>query len=153
MSSGNFATCTKMSLIFSSIVLHVPSRSGREPSGEPIFEEEAGTVGGSFSARVPRSSAELHRDFSDHILEDEVDRQEEEQGDQRDGDEEREENGVGEVDQRETHTAHESRRCVEKSKTKQKHDVTKPYTQCVFFYRLKNLSQETENVQHRHSAD
>ena len=42
---------------------------------------------GSFSARVPRSSAELHRDFSDHILEDEVDRQEEGQGDQRDGDE------------------------------------------------------------------
>ena len=64
-----------------------------------------GNVGGSFSARVPRSSAELHRDFSDDILEDEVDRQEEEQGDQRDGDEEREENGVGELNQRGTHTA------------------------------------------------
>ena len=42
---------------------------------------------------------------------------------------------------------------VEESKTKQKHDVTEPYTQCVFFHRLNNLSQETENVQHRHSAD
>ena len=45
MSSGNFATCTNISLIFSSIVLAqypVPSRSGREPLGEPIFEEEAG---------------------------------------------------------------------------------------------------------------
>ena len=40
-------------------------------------------VGGSFSARVPSSSAELHTDFSYHILEYEVDRQEEEQGDQR----------------------------------------------------------------------
>ena len=30
-------------------------------------------VGGSFSARVPRSSAELHRGFVHHILEDEVD--------------------------------------------------------------------------------
>ena len=37
-------------------------------------------VGGSFSARVPKSSAEVHRGFSDHILEDEVDGQEEEQG-------------------------------------------------------------------------
>ena len=42
---------------------------------------------------------------------------------------------------------------VEKSKTKQKHDVTKPCTQCVFFHWLNNLSQETRNVQHRHSAD
>ena len=40
MSSGNFAFCTNISLIFSSIVL---ARSGREPLGEPIFEEEAGT--------------------------------------------------------------------------------------------------------------
>ena len=56
-----------------------------------------------FSARVPRSSSELHRDFSDHILEDEVDRQEEEQGDQRDRDEEREEKGVGEINERNTH--------------------------------------------------
>ena len=52
-----------------------------------------------FSARVPRSSSELHRDFSDHILEDEVDRQEEEQGDQRDRDEEREVKGVGEINE------------------------------------------------------
>ena len=45
MSNGNFATCTNISLIFSSIVLArypVPSRSGREPLGEPKFEEEAG---------------------------------------------------------------------------------------------------------------
>ena len=45
MSSGNFAICTNISLIFSSIVLArypVPSRSGREPLGEPIFEEEVG---------------------------------------------------------------------------------------------------------------
>ena len=44
MSSGNFATCTNISLIFSSIVLvryPAPSRSGREPLGEPKFEEEA----------------------------------------------------------------------------------------------------------------
>ena len=37
-SSGNFAICTNISLIFSSIVLArypVPSRSGREPLGEP----------------------------------------------------------------------------------------------------------------------
>ena len=46
MSSGNFATCMNISLIFSSITqarYPVPSRSGREPVGEPIFEEEAGT--------------------------------------------------------------------------------------------------------------
>ena len=44
MSSGNFATCTNISLIFFSIVVArylVPSRSGREPLGGPIFEEEA----------------------------------------------------------------------------------------------------------------
>ena len=41
------------------------------------------------SARVPRSSAELHRRFVDHVLEDEVDGQKEGQGDQReDGEEE-----------------------------------------------------------------
>ena len=49
-------------------------------------------MGGSFSARVPRSSAESHRMFVHHILE-EVDGQSEEQGDQRDGDEEEEVNG------------------------------------------------------------
>ena len=43
--SGNFATCTNIPLIFHSIALGripVPSKSGREPLGEPIFEEEAG---------------------------------------------------------------------------------------------------------------
>ena len=54
-------------------------------------------VGGSFSARVPKSSAELHK----------VDRQEEGQDDQREGGEEREVNGVGEVNQRDTR-----RRCA-----------------------------------------
>ena len=59
-------------------------------------------VGGSFSARVPRSSAELHRGFVQHILEDEVDWQKEEQGDQREEDEEEKVNGDVEAI-RETH--------------------------------------------------
>ena len=60
-------------------------------------------VGGSFSARVPRSSAELHKGFVHHILEDEVDGQKEEQGDQREEDEEEEVNGeVGERQQSDT---------------------------------------------------
>ena len=59
-------------------------------------------VGGSFSARVPRSSAELHRGFVHHILEDDVDGQKEEQGDQRDGEEGEEVNGDVEAI-RETH--------------------------------------------------
>ena len=50
-------------------------------------------MGGSFSARVPRSSAEVRRVFVHHIVEVEVVRQKEEQGDQRDGDEEEEVNG------------------------------------------------------------
>ena len=41
-------------------------------------------VGGSFSARVPRSSAEVRRVFVHHIVEVEVVGQKEEQGDQRD---------------------------------------------------------------------
>ena len=49
-------------------------------------------VGGSFSARVPRSSAEVRRVFVHHIVEVEVVGQKEEQGDQRD-DEEGEVNG------------------------------------------------------------
>ena len=60
------------------------------------------SVGSSFSARVPRSSAESHRVFVHHILEDEVVGQKEEQGAQRDGDQEEEVNG--EVESiRETH--------------------------------------------------
>ena len=58
-------------------------------------------MGGSFSAREPRSSAEVHRRFVHHILEDEVDAQKEQQGDQR---EEEEVNGAI----RETHNAHET---------------------------------------------
>ena len=56
-------------------------------------------MGGSFSARVPRSSAEVRRVFVHHILEDEVDGQKEEQGDQREDGEEEEVNGV--VEERE----------------------------------------------------
>ena len=51
-------------------------------------------MGRSFSARVPRSSAEVHRGFSDHILKDEVDGQKKEQGDQREDGEDEEVNGV-----------------------------------------------------------
>ena len=51
-------------------------------------------VGGSYSHRVPRSSAEVHKGFVHHILEDEVDGQKEEQGDQREDGEEGEVNGV-----------------------------------------------------------
>ena len=63
------------------------------------------SVGGSFSARVPRSSAELHRGFVHHIQEDEVDGRKEKQGDQRE-DEGEEVNGDVEAI-RETHNAHE----------------------------------------------
>ena len=48
-------------------------------------------MGGSFSARVPRSSAELYKGFIHHILEDEVDGQKEQQVDQREKDKEEEE--------------------------------------------------------------
>ena len=48
-------------------------------------------VGGSYSARVPRSSVEVSRAFVLHILEDEVDVQQEGQGDKRDDGEEGEE--------------------------------------------------------------
>ena len=51
-------------------------------------------MGGSYSARVPRSSAEVHKEFVHHILEDEVDGQKEGQGDQREDGEEREINAV-----------------------------------------------------------
>ena len=63
-------------------------------------------LGFSFSARVPRSSAELHRRIVHHILEDEVDRQKEEQIDQREGDKEEEVNGDVEAI-RETQSGHE----------------------------------------------
>ena len=46
-------------------------------------------MGSWYSDKVPRSSAEVHRVFVHHILEDEVDGQKEGQGDQReDGKEE-----------------------------------------------------------------
>ena len=57
--------------------------------------------------RVPRSSAELHRGFVHHILEDEVDGQKKKQGDQREDGEEGEVNGDVEAI-RETHNAHQT---------------------------------------------
>ena len=55
---------------------------------------------GSYSARVPRSSlARVHRDFVHHIVEDEVDGQEEGQDDMREHGEQREESGVVEESQ------------------------------------------------------
>ena len=48
-------------------------------------------VRGSYSARVPRSSlARVHREFVLHIVEDEVDGQEEGQDDKREDDQQRE---------------------------------------------------------------
>ena len=63
-------------------------------------------MGGSFSARVPRSSAEVRRVFVHHILEDEVDGKKEEQSDQREDGEEREVNGVVEERERSGHNNH-----------------------------------------------
>ena len=52
------------------------------------------TVRGSYSARVPRSSsAGMHREFVHHIVEDEVDGQEERQDDKREDEQQREESG------------------------------------------------------------
>ena len=79
-------------------------------------------MGGSFSAKVPRSSAEVRRVFAHHMLEDEVDGQNERQVDQREDVEEGEESGVVEESQnkhmrmthdaRTTNTRLESRMCV-----------------------------------------
>ena len=43
-------------------------------------------------------------------------------------------------------TTWDPRRGVEESKTKQKHDVTKPCTQCVLFHWLDNLSQQRQKM-------
>ena len=65
-------------------------------------------MGGSFSARVPRSSAELRKVFVHHILEDEVDGQKEEQGDQREDGVEEEVNGdVGERERENNNQTHQ----------------------------------------------
>ena len=77
----------------------------------------------SYSARVPRSSlARVHREVVHHILEDEVDGQEERQDDKREDGQQREESGVVEESQnkhmrmthdaRTTNTRHEPRMCV-----------------------------------------
>ena len=56
----------------------------------------------SYSARVPRSSlAEVHREFVNHIVEDEVDGQEERQDDRREDRQQGEESG--EVEENQTH--------------------------------------------------
>ena len=55
---------------------------------------------GSYSARVPRSSlTRVHREFVHHIVEDEVDGQEEGQDDKREDGQQREESGVVEESQ------------------------------------------------------
>ena len=62
MSSGNLAICMNISLIFSSIVvtwIPVLSKSGREPLGEPIFEEEAGN--GDIGTSVPSLTRALRK--------------------------------------------------------------------------------------------
>ena len=57
---------------------------------------------GAYSARVPRSSlAEVHREFVHHIMDDEVDGQEERQDDKREDGQQREESGV--VEETQTH--------------------------------------------------
>ena len=57
-------------------------------------------VRGSYSGRVPRSSlARVHREFVHHIVEDEVDGQEEGQDDEREDDQQREESGEVEESQ------------------------------------------------------
>ena len=64
------------------------------------LHECALVVRGSYSARVPRSSSgRVHREFVHHILEDEVDGQEEGQDDKREDGEQREESGVVEESQ------------------------------------------------------
>ena len=60
-------------------------------------------MGGSFSARVPRSSAEVRILFVHHILEDDVDGQWEQQGDQREDEEGEEVNGGVEEIRNSTH--------------------------------------------------
>ena len=57
---------------------------------------------GSYSTKEPRSSsAEMHREFVHHIVEDEVDGQEERQDDKREDGLQREESG--EVEENQTH--------------------------------------------------
>ena len=68
-------------------------------------------MGGSYSARVPRSSlADVHRDVVYHILEDEVDGQKEGQCDKKEDGQEGEENGVVEEGaiRHNDHNAHEA---------------------------------------------
>ena len=60
---------------------------------------------GSYSARVPRSSlAEVHKEFVHHIVEDEVDGQEERQDDRRENRQQRDESWRS---RRESNTQHE----------------------------------------------
>ena len=68
-------------------------------------------MGGLFSARVPRHSAEVRRVFIHDIRKDEGVEQQEEQGDQRDGEEGEEVNG-GVESIRETHNEMTHGTCV-----------------------------------------
>ena len=69
------------------------------------------SVRGSYSARVPRSSlARVHREFVHHILEDEVDGQEEGQDEKGEDGQQREESGVVEESQiKHTRMTHDAR--------------------------------------------
>ena len=67
-----------------------------------FFESGSHVVRGSYSARVQRSSsAEVHREFVHHIVEDEVDGHEERQDDRREDGQQREESGG--VEENQTH--------------------------------------------------
>ena len=65
-------------------------------------------MGGSFSARVPRSSAEVRRVFIHDIMEVEGVGQQEKKGDQRDDEEGDEVNGEVEEIRSNAHSTHES---------------------------------------------
>ena len=69
----------------------------------PTLAWRPDSVGGTFSARVPRSSAEVRRVFVHHIVEVEGVGQKEQQGDQRDDEEGEEVNGEVEEIRNSTH--------------------------------------------------
>ena len=78
----------------------IDARSAQSTCAHTAFVNITALMRGSYSARVPRSSlAKMHREFVHHILEDEVDGQEEGQDDKREDGEQREESGVVEESQ------------------------------------------------------
>ena len=73
-----------------------------QPNHSSRATSASSNVRGSYSARVLRSSsAKVHREFVHHIVEDEVDGQEEGQDDKREDGQQREESGV--VEENQTH--------------------------------------------------